>query len=149
MKTLIATLVATLSLGANAQDKATSQAEKSKLRGSTEISIQGYIVDAMCARNMAGKENTMTRAMAHTRSCALEEECAASGFGVFADSKWYKFDEKGDVAAKELLEKTKTARGIKVEVKGTMNGTTLAVAELREVTAQTTSDTKKEERKTK
>lgn len=94
--------------------------------------MHGYVVDAMCAKGMAKKDNPMDAAAKHTKACALEEGCAASGYGVFSEGKWYKFDAAGDKMAKELIEKTKTEKGIMVEVKGEMKGETLAVSSIIE-----------------
>jgi len=97
-----------------------------------KVEVKGYIVDAMCAKGMAKKDKPMEAAAKHTKECALEEGCAASGFGVFSDGKWYKFDEKGDALALELIKSSKTEKGMMVEVEGEMKGDVLAVAEIEE-----------------
>jgi len=97
-----------------------------------ETSLHGYVIDAMCAKGMARKENVMEAAAKHTKKCALEEACAESGYGVFSDGKWYKFDEKGDVMAKELIQNTKTEKGIMVMVSGTMEADKLVLASISE-----------------
>lgn len=94
--------------------------------------MHGYLVDAMCAKGIAKKTNVMERAAAHTRSCALEENCAASGYGVFSEGKWYKFDAKGDKEARIFLEKSKLDKEIMVDVDGTSGGNVFMVSSLKE-----------------
>lgn len=96
------------------------------------VTMQGYVVDAMCAKGMAGKETTMKKAAGHTKDCALEKECAASGYGLFSDGKWYKFDAAGDKLAKDMIEKSSREKGLAFEVAGTMSGDILAVTLLKE-----------------
>ncbi len=99
--------------------------------------LHGYVVDAMCASGISKKQDIMQKAAGHTRACAMEESCTASGFGVFSDSKYYKFDDAGDKLAKSLIEKTKTGKGIMVEVTGVQNGERFAVASIKETKAAT------------
>jgi len=106
--------------------------------------IQGYVVDAMCAKGMAKKESPMDAASKHTKECALEEGCAASGFGVFSEGKWYKFDENGDKMAKYLIVKSKTEKGLVVEVTGDMKDNVLVVSSIKEQAADDKNEEKKE-----
>ena len=94
--------------------------------------VTGYVVDAMCAKGMAKKENPMEKAAMHTKQCALEEGCAASGFGVFSDGKYHKFDKKGDELALALIKESKTEKGMIVEVEGMQKDDMLAVASIKE-----------------
>jgi hypothetical protein len=98
--------------------------------------LTGYVVDAMCAKGMAKKDNPMEKAAMHTKKCSLEEGCAASGFGVFSDGKWYKFDEKGDAMAIELIKASKAEKGIMVEAIGEMKGDVFAVTAIGEQPAR-------------
>jgi hypothetical protein len=93
----------------------------------------GYIVDAMCAKNMVKKGNAIEKAAKHTKECALEDACAASGYGVFYDGKYYKFDEDGDKKAKEVIEKSTTEKGMMVDVTGTMEDDKIMVASIAEM----------------
>ncbi len=137
-------LVAALFLcitAAHAQDKA-ADTKKAK-----ETVLQGYVVDQMCAKSMAKKSNPMNRAAKHTKECALEEACAASGYGLFyGDGKWVKFDEKGDKLALEMFEKSKKGNDFKAEVTGEMKGDVLVVASLKE-SKSATDDAKKPAKK--
>ena len=116
---MLSTLVA---LSGSAQDQ--KKVEK--------IKLTGYVVDAMCAKGMAKKENPMEKASMHTKQCAMEEACAASGFGVFSDGKYHKFDKKGDELALALIKESKTEKGMMVEVEGMQKDDMLAVVSIKE-----------------
>jgi hypothetical protein len=128
----------TNSLAYGQEEKVTKKGEKPeekverKVEGK-EMSWHGYVVDAMCAQNMLKRGNAMEKAAKHTRGCALEEGCAASGFGVFdMDGTWHAFDDEGDKKAQALLENSKTEKGIMVDVKGTQDGDNIVVASITE-----------------
>ena len=80
-----------------------------KMDKSTSHTMKGYLVDKMCAIGMAKKapDEAMAKAAKHTKSCALEESCQESGFGLMSDGIWYKFDDNGDKQALALLQKTR------------------------------------------
>lgn len=94
--------------------------------------IKGYIVDQMCASKMATKANVMDKAAGHSKECALEEDCAGSGFGVFSEGKYYKFDEKGSAQAKALIEKSKRTKQLYFEVTGKLADGSIQVVSLKE-----------------
>ena len=98
-----------------------------------EVTLTGYVVDAMCGKMYARKSNAFDRARKHTRACALEETCAASGYGIVTEQGWKKFDAAGDGKAKKAIEKSKRKNGLLFEVKGTLKGDTLVVASLTEI----------------
>ena len=88
---------------ASAQEETRSQ--KGSSSGET-VTLRGYVVDAMCAQGIMKKGNVMERAAAHTKECALEESCAASGYGIFSDGKYIKFDSHGDEMAQNFLQES-------------------------------------------
>ena len=98
--------------------------------------LNGYVVDQMCAKGMAKKANAMEKAAAHTKECALEESCSKAGYGIFSDGKYYKFDEKGSATAKTLIEKTKRTKGLYFEASGKVGDGSLTVASLKEATPE-------------
>ncbi len=109
------------------QAQATAEAQVDVMK------IRGYVVDAMCAKGMMkNSETSMKKAMAHSKECALDEQCTASGYGLMSDGKWYKFDEKGDALAKESISSSKTEKGLMYEVTGKMEGDKFVVASLNE-----------------
>lgn len=108
-------------------------AKPEKAAGKNVSKWHGYVVDAMCAKTMAKKDNPMERAAKHTRDCALEESCASTGYGLFYDGKYYKFDDEGDKKAKDLIEKSSTEKGLMVDVTGKMDGDKIEVASISEM----------------
>ena len=75
----------------------------------------GILVDTKCAAGMGGDE---AKAAGHKVSCALAPNCKASGFGIVADGKFYRFDEAGNTKALALLEATEKASALKVRAEG-------------------------------
>lgn len=121
MKYIIAlcTIVLSFVLTANAQD-------------AKPTTLKGYVVDQACAGKMAAKENAMEKAEGHTKDCALNDQCAASGYGIFSEGKYYKFDEKGSATAKTLIEKSKREKGLYFEARGTVGDGTMMLTSLKE-----------------
>jgi hypothetical protein len=62
------------------------------------------------------------------------ESCEKNGYAVYADKKLYKLDNAGNEKAEEVLKNTKAAKGVKVAVEGTLDGDTIKVTKLTEVT---------------
>ncbi len=91
-------------------------------------------MDATCGVAMAATPAAVARAARHTRVCALDEHCAAAGYGIVAAGKWVHFDARGDTLAKAVISASKRERGHYCEVRGTMKGDWLAVGSLREAT---------------
>lgn len=123
MKTLVCISMALLLAASTGAAKDTST-----------VALSGYVVDQMCAKGMAAKANVMEKAAAHTRACALEEACAASGYGIFSEGKYYPFDEKGNATAKSLLEKSKRTAGMYFEAAGKLTDGKLIVSTMKEAT---------------
>jgi len=99
--------------------------------------LRGYVVDKACAGKMAQKENVMEKAEGHTKDCALNDQCAASGYGIFSAGKFTPFDENGSAKAKALIEKSKREKGLYFEARGTITDGTMAVSSLKEMTPNT------------
>jgi len=109
----------------NAQEKGmTKKAAKKTEAVKPAHTMTGYLVDKMCGSGMAKKDakTAMEKAKNHAVSCALEDNCSASGFGLVMDGKFYKFDAKGD--------NTKAKDNVLVEVAGTHSGEILKVASI-------------------
>jgi len=70
-----------------------------------KVKLTGYVVDVMCFGDHAkDKVEDATRIAAeHTKECALMDDCVKSGYGLYADGKWYPFDAKGNELAKTLF----------------------------------------------
>jgi hypothetical protein len=125
MKVLIAlcTIVLAFVLTANAGD-------------AKPTTLKGYVVDQMCGGKMAAKENAQSKAEGHSKDCALDEHCSASGYGIMSDGKYYKFDEKGSATAKAMIEKSKREKGLFFVATGTVGDDgTMTLTSLKEATA--------------
>ena len=119
-----------LPLRANAQGE-TKKTAASMQGKAAMVELRGYVVDAMCAHGFVKHKNVMEKAAAHTRECALEESCSASGYGVVSDGKWYPFDAEWNKQAKTLIEKSAREKGLQCDVRGKMEEGKLVVASLK------------------
>jgi hypothetical protein len=124
-------VVAAIGLAQEKKMEEKKEAAAAKEEGKS-VTMKGYVVDAMCAKGIAKKENMMEKAAAHTKECALEEACSATGYGLFSEGKWFKFDDAGDKQAKAMIEKSKAEKGLAFEVTGKLEGDKFAVASLKE-----------------
>jgi hypothetical protein len=95
------------------------------------VTLTGYLIDNACAESAKDLD---ARTKNHSTSCAMMEGCEKSGYAVYADKKLYKLDDKGNDSAADLLKNTKTSKGLKVTVEGTLDGDTIKVTKLTEVT---------------
>lgn len=113
----------------------------------SEHTMGGYLVDNACAGKMekAGAKKAMEKAKNHTKDCALQDACKASGYGLMSKGKFYKFDEKGDKLAGEYFDKTKKEKDFWVDVKGSMDGNTIKVESIKDVKAKVKKTMKKKE----
>jgi hypothetical protein len=98
------------------------------------VTLTGYLIDNSCAASHATDKTFATWVKTHGTSCATMENCEKSGYAVFADDKLYKLDEAGNTSAAELLKNTKSKKGLKVKAEGTVDGDTLKVTKLTEIT---------------
>ena len=103
-------------------------------QGNKSVTITGNLIDNACAESAKDLD---AKAKNHSTSCAVMDSCETSGYAVYVDHKLYKLDEKGNSSAAELLKNTKTAKGVRVSVEGTVEGDTIHVTKLTEVTAAT------------
>ncbi|MEK6754598.1 MAG: hypothetical protein AABZ02_00440 [Bacteroidota bacterium] len=123
----LALLFATVSL--------TAQGKTEKTRSVSATTFKGYLVDKMCATGMvkSGDAKKATeKAMKHTKACALEDDCRASGYGLVIDAKFRKFDEAGDKMAVDYLTKSKKKDNFLVDVEGTADGELIKVAAIHD-----------------
>jgi hypothetical protein len=90
----------------------------------------GVLLDAMCGEKIAGDTAKTER---QTVACATSPSCKASGYGIAAGGKFYKFDEAGDKQASEILANTKKKSNVKVKVTGDFTETPVKVDSLVEV----------------
>jgi hypothetical protein len=98
------------------------------------VTLDGYMIDNACASSHATDPTFATMVKTHGTSCATMESCEKSGYAVYADNKLYKFDDKGNVSAEELLKTTASKKGLHIKVEGTIDGDMIKVTKLSEVT---------------
>jgi hypothetical protein len=98
------------------------------------VTLDGYLIDNSCAANHEKDKTFGTWVKTHGTSCATMEACEKSGYGVVVGEKLYKFDDKGNASAEGLLKSTKSKKGLHVKAEGTVDGDTLKVTNLTEVT---------------
>ena len=115
-----------------------AQGSKKETKSTADKSFTGYVVDKMCGTGMAKKDmkTAMERARKHTKECALEDDCAASGYGLMMDGKFVKFDEKGDKLAAEFFNKSKKKNDFLADVNGTMKGDMINVASIADAKSE-------------
>jgi len=104
-------------------------------REGKSVKLTGYIIDNACAAGRATGDNAGDKVKNHTVKCAQMAKCAESGYAVYADGKLYKLDAEGNKKAGELLKNTKVERGMQVAIEGTVEGETLKVKTISEVTS--------------
>ncbi|HEY4611806.1 MAG TPA: hypothetical protein VII11_02365 [Bacteroidota bacterium] len=154
MKKLLAAviIVSLFSISVLAQDNMSKQ-DKKEMKQSKEMkesksmasTLKGYLVDKMCGAGYAKGDaaKAAEKGMKHSKACALDEDCAASGFGIVMDGKYLKFDEAGDKLALEYLNKSEKKSDFLVEVAGTQDGNMVKVKSLSELNTTMKQDKKK------
>ena len=103
-------------------------------REGKSVKLTGYIIDNACS-GRAATENGAEKVKAHTIKCAQMPKCAESGYALFVDNKLYKLDSEGNKQAAEVLKNTKLEKGLQVEIEGTLDGETLKVKSIKEVSS--------------
>ena len=98
------------------------------------VTLDGYMIDNACASSHAAEPTFGTWVKTHDTSCAKMEACEESGYAVYANKKVYKFDDAGNTNAAEILKNTKSKKGLHVKVEGTIDGDTIKVTKMTEVT---------------
>ena len=90
--------------------------------------FEGYIMDKHCSEKNPTEK---------TKMCLNMEVCAASGYGISIKQddgkyKFYKFDDKGQELAKDIIEKSTKEKAIPIEVNGKLDEDTLRVSKISE-----------------
>ncbi len=99
-----------------------------------DVKLTGNLIDNACASHHVNDKDFGDRVANHTTSCALMSSCKGSGYAVYVDKKLYKLDEAGSKLAQDILEGTNTEKGVRVAIEGTLDGDTIHVTKLTEVT---------------
>jgi hypothetical protein len=103
-------------------------------REGKSVKLTGYIIDNACS-GRATTENGAEKVKNHTTKCAQMPKCAESGYALFVDNKLYKLDAEGNKQAAEVLKSTKLEKGLQVEIEGSLDGETLKVKSIKEVSS--------------
>jgi hypothetical protein len=103
-------------------------------REGKSVKLTGYIIDNACS-GRATTENGAEKVKNHTIKCAQMPKCAESGYALFVDNKLYKLDAEGNKQAAEVLKSTKVEKGLQVEIEGSLDGETLKVKSIKEVSS--------------
>jgi hypothetical protein len=97
------------------------------------VKLTGYLIDNACSAR-ANTEGGAEKVKNHTVKCAMMPNCEKSGYALYSDGKLYKLDEEGNKKAMELYKNTKLERGLQVTVEGDVDGESLKVKSMSEVT---------------
>ena len=101
-------------------------------RYQSATTYSGVLMDVACGAKTPKNADPAARAKGHTKNCALMESCVKSGYGVFVDGKFLKFDAKGNGLAKSILGASTKDKDIEVTVTGTVDGENIKVTDLKE-----------------
>ena len=123
------------------------KAEKSEMKG--EHTMSGYLLDVACGTKMSklDAKKAMDKAKGHTKDCAMQDACKASGYGIMMKGKLVKFDDNGNKLASEYFEKSKKEKGFWVDVRGTMDGDMIKVESIHDVKMKAKKTVMKKEAK--
>ena len=87
----------------------------------------GYVMPTACSDRKGGSAED------HTTECALEKECVASGFGLWVEGHFQKFDPRGHELALEYFKQAHRESNHKVRVVGDFTGSTIQVESLEAI----------------
>lgn len=95
------------------------------------VEMMGWLMDQDCVQKV--KDPAM-----HTRTCAMMEACAASGYGIIIKQpsgafKFYPFDKKGHNLAADYLKKTSKENNLAIMLSGTWDGKVIKVDSFQEM----------------
>ena len=97
-------------------EKPTATAEKPGVTVSTTETINGVLIDNLCA-DAQKPENLAAFVKTHTKSCTLMPRCVASGYSIYADGKLMKFDKESNAKIEEFLKKNESKLDVVIVVK--------------------------------
>ena len=79
------------------------------------VTLAGTIVDNACAGGHM--QDLANFVKTHTKDCALMSGCVESGYGIYADGKFAKFDKASNAKVEEFLRKADSNLEVVVEAK--------------------------------
>src|SRR5438445_13434235 len=82
-----------------------------------KITVRGYLVDVACVMDRASEGSDLGQA--HTKKCLQMPACERSGYAVMdAENHVYRFDARGNAAAKNLISTTDKEKDWQIMVSG-------------------------------
>ena len=95
------------------------------------VKVSGVVIDQMCAKKMAAKDDPQKAAAGHQTSCCLK--CADSGFAIMTDGKTTLLSKDSSDKVKEYLSKDDAKTSVTIEgtkqADGSIAVKTIAAAE--------------------
>jgi len=71
-------------------------------QAAANVQIKGVIIDNLCAGSQK-PEKLAEFVKTHTKECALQPQCVASGYSIFSDGKLMKFDKISNLDIEAFL----------------------------------------------
>jgi hypothetical protein len=105
-----------------------AQEAKAKKIKQKQTELVGFLSDCQCGESL---EN-VKMAADHTKECCLMDACAKSGFGIYSDGKFTKFDDEGSKKAQAYLTALKKEKNLKVKVKGQLSDGKFVLAKIQD-----------------
>jgi hypothetical protein len=127
MKRFLSMIAGACALGMVA---ACSMSKDSTASSAQPVPVTGILIDQACGSKMMAEADPEKAAADHPKSCATKADCAASGYSVISGKEMLKFDDNGNLLAKEYLQKTPKEDDLRVNVQGTREGDTIAVTSI-------------------
>ncbi len=97
----------------------------------------GFVIPSQCQPKTEGVPQPEGSRNAwpapHTTACALEDACIKSGYGLWVQDRFFRFDERGQEIALAYFETTPRTSYNKVAVTGDFSGDVVKVRFLRMV----------------
>jgi hypothetical protein len=104
--------------------------------------VQGVLLDKQCSPDAETRivsdpsphlEGGILWAYTHTRRCLLMPACQRSGYGIFTydTTKYLSFDAAGNQKALAMIQASKKADDMRIEVTGEIDGDKIKVSTLR------------------
>ncbi len=130
------------------QKKEMKEMKEMKETKSMSPTFTGYLVDKMCGTayvKSGDAAKAAEKGMKHSKACALDDDCAASGYGIVSEGKYLKFDEAGDKVALDYLNESDKKSNFMVEVSGTAEGNMISVKSIVDATMEMKKDEMKKD----
>jgi len=116
LSALIICSVATIAFAQDTSTGTVSTTATAPVAAPATETIKGTIIDNMCAGSQK-PEMLSEFVKTHTKECATQPTCAASGYSIYADGKLMKFDEASNQKISDFLKTPTNKLEVVAEVK--------------------------------